>query len=71
MIMSAEDPTIELNEIISLVESGKLPKTAAVWASDFLDTAESILDSYSMTFSQEEALERIYLGACKWLHKDP
>jgi hypothetical protein len=69
--MSAEDPTIELNEILMLVNSGKLPKKAAVWAKDCLDTAQDILDLYNLTDAQEEALENIYRGACKWLHRKP
>lgn len=69
--MPAEDPTEELQEIISRVNSGALPHGAAAWATGCLDTVESILDSYSLSFSQEEALEKIYRGACKWLHRKP
>lgn len=69
--MSAEDPSEELQEILSRVKSGTLPQSAATWAIECLDTVESILDSPSLSFSQEEALENIYLGACKWLHRKP
>jgi len=69
--MSVEDPSEELQEILLRVKSGALPQSAATWATECLDTVENILDSASLSFSQEEALENIYRGACKWLHKKP
>ena len=69
--MSVEDPSEELQEILMRVRSGALPKSAATWATECLDTVESILDSASVSFSQEEALENIYRGACRRLHRKP
>jgi hypothetical protein len=78
--MPYDDPTEELNEIIYLANSGKLPSKAFEWASSALDTAEDILESIDTmqskgidapTYSQEDALENIYKGACKWLHITP
>jgi hypothetical protein len=69
--MSAEDPSEELQEILLRVKSGTLPAKAASWAADCLDTVESILEHESLTFSQDEALESIYRGACTWLHRKP
>jgi hypothetical protein len=69
--MSAEDPSEELQEILKRVKSGALPQSAATWAAECLDTVESILDSDSPSFSQDEALGNIYRGACRWLHRKP
>lgn len=78
--MSAEDPTEELEEILELARVGRLPRKAADWADDALSTAESILGTIddmetagvdAPTFGQSEALEHIYEGACRWLHREP
>ncbi len=69
--MSAEDPSEELQEILLRVKSGALSQSTATWATECLDTVESILDSASLSFSQEEALENIYRGACRRLHRKP
>lgn len=69
--MSADDPSEELQEILSRVKTGALPRNAATWASGTLDTVESILEHESLSISQEEALENIYRGACRWLHRTP
>lgn len=78
--MSAEDPTDELDEILELVAAGKLPRKAADWADGAYGTATEILETIESmlangvdapTSGQEGALEKIYQGACRWLHRQP
>jgi two-component SAPR family response regulator len=74
--MSEEDPREELEKIIELYKKKHLPKKAYDWASDALETAESIIETIedmqanghdAPTSAQEEALENIYTAACNWL----
>lgn len=74
--MSEEDPREELEKIIELYLEKHLPKKAYDWASDALETAESIIETIedmqasghdAPTSAQEEALGNIYTAACNWL----
>lgn len=78
--MPIDDPREELEGILARCKSGRLPEKAQQWASSALDTAQDILDTIDSmlsngkdapTYSQEDALEMIYKGACKWLHRTP
>jgi len=77
--MSYDDPTPELEEIIAKAEAGELPRKALTFATDaqvrvasILETIESMSDNgLDPTTAQEDALENIYRGACKWLHRKP
>ncbi|WP_092379611.1 hypothetical protein [Desulfomicrobium apsheronum] len=78
--MPEDDPREELEEIIELYYAHKMPKSAYKFASDALETAESILETIEdmqanghdgPTLNQEEALENIYIAACNWLKRNP
>lgn len=77
--MSVEDPREELEEILARCKNGRLPRKAKDWASGARDSAEDIIETIESmqangkdapTYSQEEALENIYKGACKWLGRN-
>ena len=78
--MPADDPTPELERILRRVENHRLPEKAGEWANGALDTVESIQNTISSmaergldvpTDAQANALEKIYIGACRWLHIEP
>ena len=77
--MPEDDPTEELNEIIRRFHDGKLPQNAYDFANDTLERTEEILETieemeangHDRSPNQEEALENIYIGACKWLKRKP
>ena len=78
--MPEDDPREELEEIIDLYHDHKIPEIAYDFATDALNTAESILDTIddmqangadAPTSNQEEALENIYVAACNWLKREP
>jgi hypothetical protein len=78
--MPEDDPTEELEEIIDLYHEDKMPESAYDFASDALETTESILETIedmqanghdAPTINQEDALENIYVAACNWLKRDP
>ena len=74
--MSAEDPTSDLRDVITLCEKGDLPPAALEWALSAISTAEAILDTIDAmradgkeapTDNQRRALLNYYRAACRWL----
>ena len=78
--MPHDNPIPELRKIRDRVNAGTLPKAALVFADGAMTTASGILatidemtqnDQDAPTAAQAEALQRIYIGACRWLHINP
>ena len=78
--MSAEDPSVELQEIMSECERGALPAAAGQWASSALETVTDILDTIdgmladgkrAPTAGQSQALRNYHEAACRWLKRVP
>jgi hypothetical protein len=77
--MPNDDPTEELERIISGYQNGLMPEAAHSWASGALVTTEEILETiegmegngHDRSPDQEDALENIYIAACNWLKAAP
>ncbi len=78
--MSTPDPRPKLWSILRLIDEGHLPKKIRGWATQTLDTADSIystMDDMEMngvdvpTSAQEKALRNINCAACRWLRQTP
>ncbi len=78
--MSTPDPRPKLRSILRLIEEGHIPAKIRGWATQTLDTVDSIystMDDMEMngvdvpTAAQEHALRNIYCAACRWLRQSP
>lgn len=78
--MSAEELTIDLDELYHAIEAGRVSERAVPFFDKYDEIARSILDTVETmvtkgvdppTHAQARALRNIYLGACYWLGRTP